>query len=112
VPSIPSVKPARYAVVWSLPDGRRVVGSLELLPDRLRLDGRAADGSRCRRELSYESLAAARIGRVGSERLAGRPALVLERRGSKPLLIGDADRGGALGELAERLCRLLGGRSG
>jgi hypothetical protein len=89
-----------------------VAGSLELLPDRLRLDGRAGDGRRCVCELAYDSLAAVRIGRVRSERLDGRPALVLERRGSEPLLLGDADRTGTLRELAERLGGAIGGDRG
>jgi hypothetical protein len=101
----------RYAVVWDLGDGRRVAGSLELLSDRLRLDGRAGDGRRCVCELAYDSLAV-RIGRVRSERIDGRPALVLERPGSEPLLLGDADQPGALRELAERLGGLIGGDRG
>ena len=100
----------RYAVVWNLGDGRRVAGSLELLSDRLRLDGRAGDGRRCVCELTYDSLAAVRIGRVRSERLDGRPALVLERPGSEPLLLGDADQTGVLRELAERLSGPIGDR--
>jgi hypothetical protein len=94
---------SRYAVVWNLGDGRRVAGSLEVLPDRIRLDGRAGDGRRSVCELTYGSLVGVRIGRVHSERLDGRPALVLERRDLEPLLVGDAEQPGILRELAERL---------
>jgi hypothetical protein len=102
--SVPAAIPSssRYAVVWNLGDGRRVAGSLEVLPDRIRLDGRAGDGRRSVCELTYGSLVDARIGRVHSERLDGRPALVLERRDFAPLLVGDAEPG-ILRELAERL---------
>jgi hypothetical protein len=98
-----SSRRSRYAVVWNMRDGRRVAGSLELLPDRVRLDGRAGDGRRSVCELGYESLTAVRIGRAASERIDGRPALVLESRDSEPVLVGEAGEPGSLQELAERL---------
>jgi hypothetical protein len=112
MPAAPPAHPPRYAVVWNLRDGRRVAGSLEVLPDRVRLDGRAGDGRRCVYELAYGSITAVRIGRVHSERMDGRPALVLESRDTGPLLIGDVDQPGALQELAERLSAPAGGTRG
>jgi len=103
VPALLPAHPPRYAVVWNLRDGRRVAGSLELLPDRVRLDGRAGDGRRCVCELTYASLTAVRIGRVKSELMDGRPALVLECRDTGRLLIGDVGSPGSLQELADRL---------
>ena len=102
----------RYTVVWNLRDGRRVAGSLEVLRDRIRLDGRAGDGRRCICELTYGSLTGVRIGRVDSERMDGRPALVLERRDFEPLLVGDAEHVGTLQELAERLSVPVAGAGG
>jgi hypothetical protein len=103
MPGRESPATCRYAVVWNLRDGRRVAGSLDVLADGIRLDGRAQDGRRCRCELTYATLTGVRIGRVESERIDGRPALVLERGDADPLLVGDAEQLGVLQELAEQL---------
>jgi hypothetical protein len=112
---VPSHEPhpaRRYAVVWNLRDGRRVAGSLDVLSDGVRLEGRARDGCRCSCELAYESLTGVRIGRVESERIDGRPALVLERVDDEPLLVGDASHLGTLQELAEQLSAPVAGAGG
>jgi hypothetical protein len=112
---VPSHEPhpaRRYAVVWNLRDGRRVAGSLDVLPDGVRLEGRAGDGRRSICELAYESLTGVRIGRVASERIDGRPALVLERVDDEPLLVGGAESLGTLQELAEQLSAPAAGAGG
>jgi hypothetical protein len=83
-----------------------------MLADGLRLEGRAGDGRRCTCELAYDSLTGVRIGRVESERIDGRPALVLERIDDEPLLVGDAEPLGTLQELAEQLSAPRSGTGG
>jgi hypothetical protein len=89
-----------------------MAGSLDVLPDGVRLEGRAGDGRRCTCELAYESLTGVRIGRVESERIDGRPALVLERVDDEPLLVGGAESLGTLQELAEQLSAPTAGAGG
>src|SRR6266545_925998 len=68
-----------YAVKWREPDGRIYVGSLALEPRKMRLEGRGLDGPLVDRQIGYEEVRGVRLGSHGSDRLDGRPALVVER---------------------------------
>jgi hypothetical protein len=92
-------------VVWTLEgDGRAAVGKLELLPDRLRLDGRRR-GRRVIEEFLLSELLATRFGRDGAQRIGGRATLVIERSPLPALLLSSVFGVGILRELADRLAR-------
>jgi hypothetical protein len=98
-----------YGVVWRRGAKALATGKLELLPRALRLEGMS--GSRpasC--EIPYESLGVVRIGRDPSDRIHGRPSLVIERRDGEPVTIGSVVQAGVVGELAQRLEALRPGR--
>jgi hypothetical protein len=91
-----------YGVVWREGTASLASGKLELRTDALRLDG-MADGEPVSRDVAYDSLATVRVGRSGSERITGRPSLLLERRSGPPIAITSVSQPGVLVEIAERL---------
>ena len=97
-----------YAVKWREPDGQTFVGRLALGPRTLGLEGRrrGAEGPAVKRQFGYEELQGLRIGSRGSDRLDGRPALVVERADG-PYLVADAGMGAPIvQELVDRLADL------
>jgi hypothetical protein len=99
-----------YAVTWREPDGQTFVGSLALGPLMLHLDGRrrGVDEAVVNRQFGYEELHGLRIGSRGSDRLDGRPALVVERA-EGAYLVSNAGLGAPIvQELVERLGLLVG----
>jgi hypothetical protein len=90
-----------FAVVWSEPDAVPSAGRLELQPSSL-----CFEGTRESRRVYYEDIEAVHVARNSAERLAGRPALVVELSAGGPVRIGSLDGIGVLTELAERLGRL------
>jgi hypothetical protein len=95
-----------YAVKWREPDGQTYVGSLALGPRTLRLEGRLPDGPLTDRQIGYEELRGLRIGNHGSDRLDGRPALVIERADGQYLVTSAGTGAGVLQELVDRLAEL------
>jgi hypothetical protein len=96
-----------YAVLWSEPGEPVRAGKLELELEGLCFEG--ARGTRSARHvhrLAYEDIDAVHVGRGPRERLAGRPALVIDRFVGGPLRIGSVQGVGMLTELAERLGHL------
>lgn len=91
-----------YAVVWQSESGTAYAGKLELGEGLLRLDGLSTAGARSRIVLRYEDLGAVRSARR-SERLGGRPTLLVERPGHGPLKLVSVGGSGLLPELADRL---------
>lgn len=101
-----------YAVVWQddvLPGrGPLYAGKLELQERRLRLEGRSREGLPTVRTLDYGELGPVRMA-PASQRIGGRPTLVVERADGLPLRLGTFDGRGLLTELAEQLSqRILG----
>jgi hypothetical protein len=99
-----------YAVKWREPDGQTFVGRLALGLYMLHLDGRrhGLDEPAVNRQFGYEELRSPRVGNRGTDRLDGRPALVVER-GEGSYLVSDAGMGAPIvQELAERLALLVG----
>jgi hypothetical protein len=90
-----------YGVVWREGDRPVVAGKLELLPRGLHLEGRD-----CSSDIPYERLAAVHVGRTAAERLDGRPAVVLERRGGGIVTISAVAQSDLVGEIAARLAEL------
>jgi hypothetical protein len=96
-----------YAVLWSEPEQPVRAGKLELEPNALRFEGsRGTRSSRHVHRVFYEDIESVRVGRSRLERLAGRPALVLDLAVGGPLRIGSVQGAGILSELAEMLGRL------
>ena len=95
-----------YAVVWQdeqAPGHEPVfAGKLELEERRLRLEGISRDGRSSVRTVDYGELGSVRMA-PRSERIAGRPTLVVERPGRLPLRLGTIDGRGLLPELADQL---------
>ena len=87
-----------YAVVWRENGGPPQPGRLELEAHALRLEG----GGDVRR-LSFAGMTQMRNGRLPDERLAGRPALVVESDEGDAIQIATVGEVGALFELAERI---------
>ncbi|HEX6699765.1 MAG TPA: hypothetical protein VF101_03465 [Gaiellaceae bacterium] len=94
-----------YGVVWREDALPLATGKLELLPHALRFEG-IAGGRPTTHEIAYETLAAVRVGRSPSERLDGRPSLVLERRSGLPISVASVVQSGVVAEIAERLASL------
>lgn len=83
-----------YTVIWD--DGEPIEsGRLELAEAGIAFHGAV-------RELAvdFDEIDSVRIGRTASERIGGRPSLVLRLTGDRPLRIGSLDGLGALNELA------------
>ena len=96
-----------YAVLWSEPEQPVRAGKLELEPNALRFEGaRGGRTSRHVHRVFYEDIESVHVGRSVRERLAGRPALVVDLAVGGPLRIGSLEGVGVLTELAERLGHL------
>ena len=92
-----------YAIKWREPDGQTYLGRLSLGMRALVLDGRGSGESIVSRQIGYEEILGRPSGRLGAERLEGRPALAVERPDGT-YLICDAGMGAPiLRELADRL---------
>ncbi|HET7857213.1 MAG TPA: hypothetical protein VFL41_12225 [Gaiellaceae bacterium] len=96
---------ATYAVSWQERPGDMSSGKLELRPRGIAFEGSNGTGSRSA-EVEYREISAIRIARVPAERIAGRPTLVVERRGAPPIRIASVAEAGIVSELAEHLARL------
>lgn len=97
-----------YAVKWREPDGQTFIGRLALGPRTLRLVGRTpgAEGPTVDRQIGYAELQGLRIGSHGSDRLDGRPVLVVDRADG-PYVVADAGIGSPIvQELVDRIAHL------
>jgi hypothetical protein len=93
---------ATYAVNWEEQPGATGAGKLELRPRSLVLEG-LGNGRARTSEISYRDISAVRIARLASDRLGGRPTLILDRRGGSPVRIAGVAQSGIVSELAEHL---------
>jgi hypothetical protein len=95
-----------YGVIWRdgvLPLAR---GKLELLAGTIKLTG-IAGSEDIAREIRYEDLATVHVGRSSVDRLNGLASLVLQPILGDRLTLSPVGQPGALGELAQRLARLI-----
>jgi len=88
--------------VWAEDDASAHPGRVELHGQLLRLVGGSREADRSR-ELELSEIASTRIARTASDRIGGRPTLVLELRHGGSIRIAGFARLGALSELTERL---------
>jgi hypothetical protein len=87
-----------YAAVWQ--DGGPVMaGRIQLDSSALIFEG-AGRGRQASRRIAFEAITSSRLGRSNGDRLAGRPALVLELTGGETIRVATPELG-ALHELAE-----------
>ena len=92
-----------YAVTWHEANRPPYSGRLELGPTYVAFEGAEPCGHQLVQKLLFRDLAAVRIGRVAADRIAGRPALVLERRAGPPVHVLTVGDPGSLHELADLL---------
>lgn len=93
-----------YAVLWSEPLFEPETGKLELEPGSIRFEG--SHGGGCVHRIYYDNIEGIRIGYRQPERLAGRPAVVVDLGDGGPVRIGSVDGVGIVSELADELTRL------
>jgi hypothetical protein len=96
---------ARYPVIWCEQSGPTYAGSLALGPASLVLDG-VASGDRAVVDVPYVDLARVRMASGGSERVGGRPTLLVEA-GERLLRIAAVAGAGVMGEVADALTRAM-----
>lgn len=91
------------AVVWTQERYQRPgVGKLELLPDRLHLEGRRR-GRQVTEEIPLSEVRGAHFATSYGQRIGGRATLVIERLARPALLVSAIFGFGELAELADRL---------
>jgi hypothetical protein len=91
-----------YGVVWRVGNRPLARGKLELLPQCLQLEGMTgSQPATC--EIAYDHLSEIRVGRSASERIDGRPSLVLAPRAGDVVSIASVAQPGIVAEIAERL---------
>jgi hypothetical protein len=84
---------------------------LELRPRDLRFEG-MADAQPAEETIPYEDLTSVRVGRSSTERIAGRPTVIIERRVGLPVTLTTVAQPTLLGEIVERITALqLGGEA-
>lgn len=94
----------RYPARWRRRDGAAAGGVLVLDDEGLRVQGRR-DGEEAAETVAYGSIVRVRAGRATDDRVDGRPSIVVEERGSAPLLI--APHGiGLVAELVDAIAEL------
>ena len=89
-----------YAAVWQ-DGGPAMAGRILVNGSALEFEG-ADRGRRASRRIPYTTIASSRLGRAPSERIGGRPALVLELTDGEVIRISTPELG-ALHELEEAL---------
>jgi hypothetical protein len=94
-----------YGVVWRVGNRPLARGKLELLPCGVQLEGMAGSQP-ATFEIAYDELFEIRIGRAASERIDGRPSLVLALLTGDTLSIASVAQPGVIAEMAERLTAL------
>jgi hypothetical protein len=95
-----------YAVLWSEPLCDLETGKLELEPKSIRFEGLHGGRIGCVHRIYYDDIDHVHIGLQAGERLAGRPAIVVDLEDGGPVRIGSIDGVGIVSELADELTRL------
>jgi hypothetical protein len=95
----------RYGIVWREGSLPLATGMLELGPRELRFEG-LADSKPTMQAIPYEDLAGVRVGRSQSERIDGRPTVIVDRRGGLPVTLTPVAQPSLVGEIVERLAAL------
>lgn len=100
-----------YGVVWREGSLPLATGMLEIRPRDLRFEG-LADSLPAAETIPYEDLMGVRVGRSSTERIDGRPTVIIERRTGSPVTLTTVAQSTLIGEIVERLTALqLGGEA-
>jgi hypothetical protein len=91
-----------YAIVWREGQLPTAAGKLELSPEGLQLDGIRASVP-VASNFDYGALDTVRVGRAASDRLDGRPTVILEFRHNLRITIAAVVQPSLVTEIAERL---------
>jgi hypothetical protein len=91
-----------YAVSWRS-GAEAGSGRLELTPEGIAFTNGSTSES-----VAYDDLRGVHVGRSTTDRISGRPTLVLDRRIGGPIHIAGVGQPGIISELAEHLSPLLG----
>ena len=91
-----------YAVLWSANREPIHAGRLALLPSSLLLEG-STRGDSFRYEVDYDEIVGVGIDRGPSERIRGRPVVVIKGVGGELLRVATLGGPGILGELLEQV---------
>jgi hypothetical protein len=94
-------------VIWAENGASPLAGRLDVHADRLHLDG-GSRAARRTRDVDYDEIVSARIGRATTDRMNGRPAIVLELARGRRLSFVGFDRPGTLVELLHRVEQRVG----
>jgi hypothetical protein len=97
-----------YAVIWSESDCGLETGKLELDLESIRFECSHCARGGCVHRVYYDDIDAVRIGHHKAERLAGKPAVVVDLDDGGSLRIGSVNGLGAVAELADELTKLAG----
>jgi hypothetical protein len=89
-------------VIWTVDGAAPLAGRLDVYGDRLHLDGGGRD-SREQRDVRFDEIASARMGRENEDRIHGRAAMLLQLRDGGTVSLAGFDRPGALSELLHRI---------
>jgi hypothetical protein len=89
-------------VIWTEDDRSPLAGRLDVYADRLHLDGGSRAAPACR-DVRFEEIASARIGRDNGDRINGRAAIVVALAGGGAVSFVGFDRPGTLLELLHRI---------
>ena len=95
-----------YAVTWHEAARPAYAGRLELGSSFFRFDGSGPRGRLLSQLVFFRDLVAVRIGRGPEDRIAGRPALVIERRSGPPVHVATLGEPGTLHELDGKIHEL------
>jgi hypothetical protein len=94
-------------VIWVEDGGAPSAGRLDVLADRLRLDGGSV-AARRQRDVLFSEIESVRFGRTNGDRINGRQAIVLALADGGSLSFAGFGRPGTLLEIAQRLESALG----
>jgi len=95
-----------YAVKWRESSGRTFLGRLDFGPTALVLEGREGAADAIVRTIEFEALDGFHLAQSSSDRLDGKPTLVVERAGGDVLVTSAVVHAGVLQELVHRLSTL------
>ena len=95
-----------YAVRWRESSGHTFLGRLDFGPTALVLEGRDGAADAIVRTIEFEELDGFHLAQSSSDRLDGKPTLVIERSGGDVLVTSAVVHAGVLQELVHRLSTL------
>lgn len=94
-------------VIWTEDGGPLLAGRLDVYADRLHLDGGSRE-THALRDVRYDEIASARIGRDNGDRINGRAAMIVQLSAGGTVSFVGFDRPGTIAEVLHRVEDRLG----